>query len=274
MAQNKLEVTGHYVMVDGLRVHYDEYGEGIPLICIHSAGACSLVFYDFLLVMAKNGFRAIAPNLPGHGMTYAFNWQPFRVMREYGEFTWKIIQAICPGEKPVITGCAVGGDLVIDIAAHHSEDLRAVISMEGAAHTPTFTSPFIYEDPHACPGWRNITERSATSALYRPLSKEKETELRWIHRFNPQEVAVADLECWCNHDVRDKMKDVKCPLLALAGEADHYVPEYLLDDTIKDIPNGLGEKTIAKKMGHYAPFEQPESLGDIFMDFLKRHKVI
>jgi len=36
----------------------------------------------------------------------------------------------------------------------------------------------------------------------------------------------------------------------------------------------LGEKVIGKRMGHYAMFQQSEELGKIFMEFLKRRKVV
>ena len=122
------EITGHYVVVDKTRIYYEECGEGIPLVCIHSAGACSLLFLNFLPIMAKNSFRAIAIDLPGHGKSLPVNWQPFRVMHDYAEFAWKIIKTIVTGEKPLVAGVATGGDIVLDLVCHHSEDMRAVIA--------------------------------------------------------------------------------------------------------------------------------------------------
>ena len=104
------------------------------MVCIHTAGACSLEFYLFLPVMARNGFRAIAIDLPGHGKSYPKDWQPFRVMREYAAFTWKVIKAICPNEKMVVTGSSIGGDMVTDMACHYSKDILAVLSLEGEYH--------------------------------------------------------------------------------------------------------------------------------------------
>jgi pimeloyl-ACP methyl ester carboxylesterase len=58
------------------------------------------------------------------------------------------------------------------------------------------------------------------------------------------------------------------------GEADIFLAEELLDLTIAEIPDGLSEKVIGKKMGHYPMFEQPEALAQIVMDFLQRKRVI
>lgn len=269
-----LEITGHYAIVDGTRIYYEECGEGTPLVCIHTAGACSIEYYQFLPEMAKRGFRAIAIDLPGHGKSYPVGWEPFRRMHDYAEFVWRIIETICGDEKPIIAGTSIGGDMTVDLACYHSDDILAALALEGAAHTPTFPDIRLYEDPHAAPGWRDMMERAAISSLYYPISEEKITETRWMHRYAPQEVAVGDLECWATHDVRDKLADVSCPIMIFKGEADFYLPEELLDATVAGIPEGLAEKVIGPKMGHYPMFEQPEALAEICCDFLARNNVV
>jgi len=241
-------------MVEGTRIYYDECGQGIPLVCIHTAGGCSLQWYDFLLIMANNGFRAIAIDLPGHGKSYPVNWKPIRDMREYATFTWKIIQSISHGEKPVVAGSSIGGNMVMDFACHYSEGLRAVLMFEGGAFHQVAQPDYLfrnYEEPHSCPGYQSIHERAVLSCCYYPMAQEKIVELRWLHRYAPQQIQVGDLLCFGKHDVRDKLKDVKCPVLAFTGEADYFVPERILDEVVNGIPNGLVEKCVGKKMGHY-----------------------
>lgn len=268
------EITGHYVMINNTRIFYDECGEGIPLFCIHTAGATSLEFRYLLPIMADNGFRAIALDLPGHGRSYPLNWDPFRKMHEYAEFTWKVAKAVCRGEKPIITGMSIGGDMTLDLACYHSKDMRAAIPMEGAAHTPTFADCSELEHPHACPGWHNILETGSCHSLHNTCSRERVVELQWQHRSTHQQTGACDLECWLDHDVRDKLKNIKCPVLLLRGEGDFFVPEELIDQTLKGIPAGLGEKHIVKNAGHYPALEVPEEVAKIMMNFLKRKKVM
>src|SRR6266851_10307958 len=96
------EIIGRYTMVANTRVFYDECGQGIPLVCIHMGGACSLQWQYFLPIMAAHGFRAIAPDLPGHSRSYPVNWKPFNKMHDYAEWVWHFMQTVCPGEKPVL----------------------------------------------------------------------------------------------------------------------------------------------------------------------------
>jgi pimeloyl-ACP methyl ester carboxylesterase len=278
MDQRDLEIIGHYVVVEGTRIYYDECGSGIPLICIHTAGASSLEWYEFLPIMAKNGFRTIAIDLPGHGKSYPVNWEPFREMREYAAFTWKVVRAICAGEKSVVAGSSIGGNMVLDFGCHYSEHLKAVLMFEGGAYHPLAQQGSLWrnlEDPHACPGWRGRMERGPLSSCYYPMAEGKTTvEVRWQHRYSPQEIQIGDLQCYGNHDLRNKLKDVKCPVLAFKGEADYFVFEEVLDEVVAGIPDGLAEKCIGPKMGHYPMFEKPQALADICMDFLRRRNVI
>lgn len=269
-----LEIIGRYVDVDGTRIYYEECGEGAPVFCIHTAGACSIEYYQFLPALAQHGFRVIAVDLPGHGKSYPVNWEPFRRMHDYAEFVWRIIETVCRSDKPIVLGTSIGGDMTVDLACHHSSDIRAALALEGAAYTPTFPDIRIYEDPHACPSWRDSMERAAISSLYYPTSEEKVIETRWMHRYAPQEVAVADLECWAHHDVRQHLKDISCPIMIFKGEADYYVPDHLLQATVDGIRDGLAEFVVGPRMGHYPMFEQPEDLTSICVDFLKRHAVL
>ncbi|WP_299269611.1 alpha/beta fold hydrolase [Halorientalis sp.] len=266
------ELTGHYVDVDGTRIYYEETGQGPPFFCIHTAGACSIEYYELLPLIADAGYRAIAVDLPGHGKSYPVDWGPFRQMREYSAFTWDIIQEVCE-QEPIVMGCSIGGNMVTDMACHYSDDIEAALALEGAAHTPTFPDVNTYEHPHACPGWRDIMERAAEQSMYRPVSEEKVTETRWMHRYAPQEVATGDLECWVNHDVRDKLSDISCPFMLFKGEADYYVPDDVMESTIADVPDEHGEFIVGDEMGHYPMFEDPESLADISLDFLARNGV-
>ncbi len=266
------ELTGHYAVVDNTRIYYEECGEGVPLFCIHTAGACSMEYMRFLPIMADNGFRAIAVDLPGHGKSLPVKWEPFRVMHEYAEFVWKVMLQICHGEKPVVLGCSIGGNMSLDLACHHSEDIRAAIVLEGAAYTPTVGNLFEVEEPHAFPSWQKMTERGACASCFQPISPEVEAELIWYHRYAPQQIAAADLQCWINHDVRDKLGYIKCPVLILKGEADYFVPEKLVDATVAGIPEGLAVKVIGKQMGHYAVVERPEDVAGIVVNFLKSKK--
>jgi pimeloyl-ACP methyl ester carboxylesterase len=95
-------ISVHYVSVQGTKIYYDQMGEGIPLVCIHTAGSCSMQYHEIMPLLAQAGFRVIALDLPGHGKSLPHKWTPFTQMRDYGEFVWAFIAAVAGGRKPVV----------------------------------------------------------------------------------------------------------------------------------------------------------------------------
>ena len=160
------EITGRYAMVDGARVYYDVCGEGIPLVCIHMGWACSLQWHYFMPLMAEAGFRVIAPDLPGHAKSMPVDWKPFRKMRDYAEWVWHFIEATCGGEKPVVCGSGIGGDMTLQLACHHPDGIRAGMAFESAARTGSISFLSGFADPHTFPGFYALTDNASTSAMY------------------------------------------------------------------------------------------------------------
>ena len=58
------------------------------------------------------------------------NWEPFRKMSEYAEWVWEFISIVCPGEKPVVCGSGIGGDMTLNIACNHPTDILAGMALK------------------------------------------------------------------------------------------------------------------------------------------------
>jgi pimeloyl-ACP methyl ester carboxylesterase len=267
------DITGHYVTVDNTRIYYDALGDGPPLVCIHTAGSCSMLYHDIMPLLAAAGFRVIALDLPGHGKSLPVNWAPFTRMRDYAEFVWRFIGAVTGGVKPVVLGCSIGGNMVTDLAAHHSDGLVAAIAMAGGARVPAFDVSQRAE-PHASPGWPYFVETGVLAASHQPMRPGKDVELQWLHKFSSQGIFIGDLQCWTNHDVVAKMQHVAVPYLNIRGEADYFIDDEMVRNTMATIPPGLGEALFLDRIGHYPHYEDPERIAAIIVDFLKRRGLL
>lgn len=268
-----LDVMGHYAVVQGTRVFYDQCGtEGPLIVCLHPAGTSSMQYFEFIQVMSRRGFRAVAIDLPGHGKSYPLGWEPTRSMRAYADFVREFVNVVFPDERPIICGGAIGGGIALEIAVDHPDLVLAALALDVvAAPEGEQFSQYCdwWENPHAMPGWRDLSERVAMSGVH-GVTGERLKEFRWQHRYCAQEVSTADLLCWAHHDVRARLGNIACPVLVFKGEADYWVPEQALDWMVAKIPGGLAEKAIGPGMGHYAMFEEPEGLAAIIVDFLRR----
>ena len=120
------------------RVYFEEAGQGIPLLLQHTAG-CHGSQWRHLFEMPEitDRFRLIAYDLPCHGKSMPpveQSWweQTYNLKGDYLRDIPVQLAAALGLEDPVFMGCSVGGLLALDLAYHHADKFRAVISVEGS----------------------------------------------------------------------------------------------------------------------------------------------
>ena len=116
-------IVGRYVTVNDCRVFFEEAGQGIPLLCLHTAGADSRQWRHLLndpQVTAR--FRVIAFDLPYHGRSNPpERWWLAKYRLTTAGYV-AMIRAVWQTlglERPVIMGCSMGGAIVLRLAARH-----------------------------------------------------------------------------------------------------------------------------------------------------------
>lgn len=127
-----LELDGH-----DHRIYFEEAGSGIPLLLQHTAGCHGSQWrHLFETREITDHFRLIAYDLPFHGKSLPPTsrewWTETYQLR--GAFLRSVpvrLAAALGLERPVFMGCSVGGLLALDLALHHPDVFRAVISLEG-----------------------------------------------------------------------------------------------------------------------------------------------
>lgn len=264
------EITGHYIDVDGTRTHYEEVGTGTPIVLIHTLHGCSLQWHQAMPLLAERGYRAIALDLPGNSRTYPPEFTPIDSSHGMAEFVFRFIQSLLPGQKVVVAGTSIGGNITVDLALNHGSDFIAAIAMEGGVYTPSVGILRGLEATSSLPSWQDWVERCVLESLGPNVSAEQVEDLRWQHRFTSHRASINEAACWTEHDVRDIAGPVDCPLLVLAGEYDFYMPDEFLELTGKLIPNCETRKLPG--IGHYPHFEAPADTVAMIDEFVKANQ--
>ena len=60
------EVKGEFAEINGIRMYYEVYGEGEPLVLLHSFNYSGSVWQEFINEFAEK-YKVIVPDLRGHG---------------------------------------------------------------------------------------------------------------------------------------------------------------------------------------------------------------
>ncbi|MCA8930613.1 MAG: alpha/beta hydrolase, partial [Alphaproteobacteria bacterium] len=142
-------IVGRYIHmeVNGRphRLYYEEAGEGIPLLCLHTAGADARQFRAVLNdpeVLAR--YRVVAFDMPWHGKSSPPDgWQDedYQLTTEaYTGMIGDVIGALGL-DRPVVMGCSIGGRIVLHLAIDHPERYRALVGLQSAASVEKYYDP-------------------------------------------------------------------------------------------------------------------------------------
>ena len=259
-------ITGKYVHVDIMgepcRVYFEENGQGIPLVCLHTAGSDNRQFRHLLCdpdITRK--YRVIAFDMPWHGKSYppvGFQNKDYELTTERYVQT---IRAFCSAlglDKPVVMGCSIGGRIVLQLAHAHGDEFRALIGLEGADH----------QSPWYDTSWLNRPDvhggevcAALVSGLVAPQSpNEYRHETLWQYQQGGPGIFKGDLYFYrVDSDLRGKLGGIdtqRTPLYLLTGEYDYSCSP---EDTVRTAQSIPGAKvTVMKEVGHFPMSENPE----------------
>ena len=256
------------------RVYFEEAGQGIPLLCLHTAGADGRQFRYLMTDKAvTNHFRVISFDLPWHGKsTPPDGWQDeeYRLTIDAYIEAIRIFRDAIGLEKPVVMGCSIGGRIVLGLAIRHASEFRALIGLEASAYqTGWYDTSWLHRpDIHGgevCAG--------LVSGLIAPQSPDvPRWETLWQYMQGGPGIFKGDLYFYrVDSDLRGEVRriDTKvCPLYLLTGEYDFScMPEDTIR-TAEQIPGA--EVTVMKELGHFPMSENPAQFRGYILPVLEK----
>ena len=274
-------IVGRYARFDiggrAHRVYFEEAGEGIPLVCLHTAGSDGRQWRHLLTdaEFAKS-FRIIAFDMPWHGKSYppeGFEREEYRLTTAgYAE----IIRSFCRAlelDRPVVIGCSIGGRIVLHLAIEHASEFRALIGLESADYQEAWYDTEWLNRPDIHGGEVCAALVSGLVAPRSPASFREET--LWQYKQGGPGIFKGDLYFYrVDGDLRDQVHRIDtrlCPLYLLTGEYDFScTPE----DTLRTAAKITGaEVAIMTEVGHFPMSENPAQLRRYLLPVLDKIRI-
>jgi pimeloyl-ACP methyl ester carboxylesterase len=260
-------VTGRYVRFDfegrALRVYFEEAGQGIPLLCLHTAGSDTRQFRGLMNdARVTRRFRVVAFDLPWHGKSSPpEGWQIEQYRLTSATYTGLILAFMrAVGlEKPVVMGCSIGGRICLNLALAHAAQFRAIIGLQSAANTPRYYDPAWLAHPEVN---GQVASAATVMGLMCPESPDADRwETLWHYMQGGPGVFSGDLYFYqVDGDFRGRVKDIDtrvAPYYFLTGEYDYSCSP---EDTQETAAAIRGAKLrIMKKLGHFPMSENPQA---------------
>ena len=244
------------------RIYFEEAGQGIPLVCLHTAGADGRQYRHLLNdVEITAHYRVIAFDMPWHGKSLpppGWQHEEYRLTtRGYTDLILSVCRALGL-ERPVVLGCSIGGKIVLNLAIEHPDEFRALIGVEAADYQPPW-----YDDTtwlHRPDVHGGELAGAMMSGLIAPQSPEETRwDTLWGYMQGGPGVFKGDLHFYrVDGDLRDRVGRIdtrRCPLYLLTGEYDFSCQP---DDTLRTAAKVPGARvTVMKEIGHFPMSEHP-----------------
>jgi pimeloyl-ACP methyl ester carboxylesterase len=242
------------------RVYFEEAGSGIPLVCLHTAGADGRQFRHLMNDDAVTcHFRVLAFDMPWHGKSLPPDGGADYRLTTAG-YT-EMIRAFCAAldlDRPVVMGCSIGGRIVLNLAAEHAAEFRALIGLESADSQQSWFDTVWLDHPEVHGGEVCAAIVSGLMAPQSPAARREET--LWMYKQGGTGVFKGDLHFYrVDGDLRAKIDRIdarRCPLYLLTGEYDYSCSPEDTQRTAARIPGA--EVTVMKELGHFPMSENPD----------------
>lgn len=120
-----------FVDLDGVRVHYQEKGNGTALVLIHGYTASTYAWKDVFDPLARN-YHVVAIDLKGFGFSGKPDGDYTR--RAQSELVIKLMDHLNINQA-ILCGNSMGGEVSLNAARYHPERVRALILVDSGGVT-------------------------------------------------------------------------------------------------------------------------------------------
>jgi pimeloyl-ACP methyl ester carboxylesterase len=214
-SQNIKPAESGYAEVNGLKMYYEVYGKGKPIVLIHgSYMTIPLNWSQFIPLLAKDR-KVIVTEMQGHGRTRDISREfSFEAMADDVSGLLKHLKI----DSADILGYSMGGGIAFQVAMRHPEQVRRLVVLSGS-----YTHDGWWPDVEAM-----YTTINADMFKGTPIQKQYDSlgnDAAHFPEFVKKVISI-DLK---PYDWSKDVKKIKAPIFMAIGDADGIRYEHALD---------------------------------------------
>lgn len=240
-----------------------------PLLVLGPSLGTSTILWENTLPALAARYRVVAWDLPGHGAAPSATGS-FTVA-DLADAVADAVRALDSASGPVLyAGVSLGGATGLELGLRHPDLVSALAIVASGAQLG---------DPDAWHERAATVRAQSTSVLiipsaqrwFAPGSIEREPELsgRLLHALRDADAESYALCCeaLAAYDVRDRLGELRMPVLALWGEHDAVAPHAKADEIAAGVADGRAE--MVPGVAHLPPAEAPEPTATALLAFFE-----
>ena len=255
-----------YVMVNGVRLHYQIEGQGPAVLLLHPVGL-DLTWWEPQVRALRSEFQVMRLDFRGHGESEV---APFPyTLANFANDAHALIGAL--GNRPAhVVGLSLGGMVAQVLALEYPEDVRSLVLAATACALPVEARPAIRARGEAA-------EQGGMAAVVKPTLE------RW---FTPgflgsplvarcrERLLANDVGAWAatwraitDLDTLPRLGEIRVPTVVTTGDADLSTPVPAARVIADHIPGAI--LRVMPGAPHMAPFECPNLFNPLALEFLR-----
>ncbi|WBO86803.1 alpha/beta fold hydrolase [Hymenobacter yonginensis] len=230
---------GRYATVNGVRLYYELYGAGEPLLLLHGNNSSINAFSQQIPALAKS-YQVIALDSRGQGNSQA---DTTRLTYELFADDAAALLEVLGVDSARVLGWSDGGNIGLLLAMRHPGKVRQLASMAAVLYN---------DDKSVSPKLNAQLRRQLTEMKGRGVTEaDMEYRLKNLLLTEP-------------HIAPEALAQVNVPVLVMAGENDIFRREHT-DLIATKLPRATLK--IFRKAGHEAPTEVPAEFNQAVLEF-------
>ena len=264
----------------GARLSYEEIGSGVPIIFLHPTPLDHTYWIPCLERIGE--YRAILPDFRAHGASElgddlpvgGFARVPDAPVLSIGQLASDVIALMDHLElgEAVFAGCAIGGYVMLDLWRRAPMRMRGLVFVCSKAQ-PDAEANFVKRVETI-----NKVRREGTAGVFdgnaqtligastRAKRPEVVSELRARMTLAPEAVVAVQAGLATRQNSVPDIAEIDAPVLAICGGEDPGITETEMR-AFESAPGGC-EFHLLREAGHFAAYEQPETVAEIMRPWL------
>lgn len=255
-----------YFTHSGCQLHFEEYGQGAPLVLVHGLGSSTRDWEYQIPVLAAH-YRVIALDVRGHGRSDKPRER--YSIQGFAEDVAALIEHLRLGPVHLV-GISMGGMIGFQLGVDHPALLKSLCIVNSGPEVKAKSPRDYLEIAIRWSLSRLLSLDSIAKALgLRLFPKPEQAELRrkieqrWPQ--NDKRAYLASLDAIIGWGVRERLARILCPTLVVTADHD-YTPVAIKAAYVKELPNA--RLVVIEDSRHATPLDQPERFNSILLNFI------
>ncbi|HMT06906.1 MAG TPA: alpha/beta hydrolase [Pyrinomonadaceae bacterium] len=273
-----------FITVDGIRVHYQEFGDAAapPMLLIHGYTASVYVWKTVAPIFADAGYRVIAVDLVGYGYSEKPSWFDYSIQSQ-ARMLSRFLERLGIG-RTVVVGSSYGGAVALNLTLDNAEKVEKLVLVDAVINDDQKNHPILRLaaipgigealTPFLCDSrffHRIRMNGTLAKANHQMITPERiDSVIRPLAAADGHRSVLATSRNWDANRLEQDAHLINQPTLIIWGDSDSVIPienGYKLHDSILN-----SRFVIFNQCGHVPQEEKSEMFTELVTEFVQDRK--